>query len=282
MTPVLAVIGGSGLYGISELRDLERLQPATPYGPPSDVITCGYLGATKTLFLPRHGRGHRIAPHAINYRANICALRQLGATHVVSMSAVGSLREEMAPGDVVVVDQYIDRTCRRMGTFFDSQMVAHVSMADPVCPLLATASVGAANRAGARVHSAGTYVCIEGPQFSTRAESQLYRSWGADVIGMTALPEAKLAREARLAYSTIAFVTDYDCWHESEANVTVDMVMEVLRRNVELARRIVVELAHTLPDPTASSAVHALDHSIITDLDSVPVEERQAWSWLID
>jgi 5'-methylthioadenosine phosphorylase len=281
MPPVLAVIGGSGLYSMSELHDLEQLEVSTPFGPPSDTITRGRIYETTVLFLPRHGRGHGLAPHGINYRANICAMRQLGATHVASISAVGSLREEMAPGDVVVVDQYIDRTYRRVGTFFDSQVVAHVSMADPVCAVLARAAAAAATRAGAHVHSAGTYVCIEGPQFSTRAESRLYRSWGADVIGMTALPEAKLAREAGLAYSTIAIVTDYDCWHTSEADVTVDMVVAVLRRNVELARRIIVELAYALPNVEDSPAALALRGAIITDLASLTDETRASLGWLI-
>lgn len=281
MQTTLAVIGGTGLYAIPELSDVEQVDVETPYGPPSDSITKGRIGETQVLFLPRHGSGHRIAPHAINYRANICALRLLGATHVASISAVGSLREQLAPGDIVVVDQYIDRTVRRHGTYFDQEVVAHVSMAEPVCPQLAKVAVEAARRAGARAHDAGTYVCIEGPQFSTRAESNLYRSWGADVIGMTALPEAKLAREAGLAYSTIALVTDYDCWHVSEASVTLEVVLAVLKQNVEVAKRIVVELAHQLRVGVPNSAAHALDNAVMTKLDLVSREARQQLRWLL-
>jgi 5'-methylthioadenosine phosphorylase len=281
MAPVLAVIGGSGLDAVSELRDVEQIEISTPYGPPSQRITRGQIGETSVLFLPRHGEGHQIAPHRVNYRANICALRQLGATHVASISAVGSLRENIAPGQVVLVDQYIDQTRSRIATFFDSQIVAHVSMADPVCPELSNAALRAATRAGAQVHPTGTYLCIEGPQFSTRAESRLYRNWGADVIGMTAMPEAKLAREASLAYSTIALVTDYDCWHQDEANVTVEMVVAVLRRNVALARRIIAELASALPTAEMRPMARALDHAIMTDPSNVRPEIRSSLGWLI-
>lgn len=281
MQPTLAVIGGTGLYDIPELSQLERLELDTPYGPASDSIVRGRIGETQLLFLPRHGKGHRIAPHAINYRANICALRKLGATHVASISAVGSLREQLAPGDIVIVDQYIDRTLRRSSTFFDSDVVAHVSMADPVCPNLAKAAADAASQAGARVHASGTYVCIEGPQFSTRAESRMYRAWGADVIGMTALPEAKLAREAGLAYATIALVTDYDSWHVSESSVTVEMVLEVLKRNVALAKRIVVELARRIGSGVPNSATNALDNAIMTNLTLVSSEAEQRLAWLL-
>src|ERR1700753_2281131 len=229
---VLGVIGGSGLYDIEGLEGLQERRVETPYGPPSDVIVEGKLGGARVLFLPRHGRGHVHPPHLLNYRANICALKLLGATHLVSISAVGSMKEEIVPGHLVVVDQFIDLTKRRASTFFDDGLVAHVGFSDPVCPLLAAAPAGAAERAGAKVHRGGTYVCIEGPQFSTRAESNLYRSWGVDVIGMTAMPEAKLAREAELPYATIALATDYDCWHATEEVVTVEAVIAVLRKNV--------------------------------------------------
>lgn len=282
MQPTLAVIGGTGLYDIPELSGVEQLQIETPYGPPSDSITRGHVDDTTLLFLPRHGKGHRFPPHQINYRANICALRMLGATQVVSISAVGSLREPLVPGDVVIVDQYIDRTVRRISTYFDHDVVAHVSMADPVCPHLAKAAADAATRAGARVHPAGTYLCIEGPQFSTRAESRMYRTWGADVIGMTALPEAKLAREAGLAYSTVALVTDYDCWHVSEAAVTVEMVVEVLKRNIDFAKRFVVELTRHGGAALPNSAARALDHAIMTNLALVPTEARQRLAWLLE
>lgn len=282
MKNTLAVIGGTGLYAIPELTDVEQVNVTTPYGSASDSITRGQIGETQVLFLPRHGTGHRIPPHGINYRANVCALKMLGATHVVSISAVGSLREQLAPGDLVIVDQYIDRTVRRVSTYFDQEVVAHVSMADPVCPHLAKVAFDAARRAGARAHAAGTYVCIEGPQFSTRAESNLYRSWGADVIGMTALPEAKLAREAGLAYSTVAMVTDYDCWHVSEASVTVEVVLAVLKQNVEVAKQLVVELAHQLRADLPNPSAQALENAILTNLASVSNETRQQLGWLLD
>lgn len=281
MANVLGIVGGSGLYAISALKEVERFELTTPYGSPSDVITRGRIGDATILFLPRHGRGHRFAPHTINYRANISALRQLGATHLVSISAVGSLREDVAPGHVVLVDQYIDRTHGRAGTFFDSGIVAHVTMADPVCPHLARAAAAAAARAGATVHSSGTYICIQGPQFSTRAESRLYRDWGADVIGMTALPEAKLAREAQMAYSTIALVTDYDSWHKSEAEVTVEMVLAVLGKNVELARQVILELSSDLATLPPSHAHNALENAIITDMAQSEPGARADLKWLI-
>src|SRR3984957_1760602 len=241
----LAVIGGSGLYEIDGLTHVEERRVETPFGPPSDAIVSGTLGDTRLLFLPRHGRGHRIAPHAINYRANICALKQLGATHLVTVSAVGSMKENIEPGDLVVADQFIDLTKRRASTFFDEGLVAHVSFADPVCVELAGALGDAAARAMKatdsphHVHRPGTYVCIEGPQFSTRAESLLYRSWGVDVIGMTAMPEAKLAREAELPYAVLALATDYDCWHDTEPAVDVAGVLAVVRRNVAAAARAI-------------------------------------------
>jgi 5'-methylthioadenosine phosphorylase len=282
MTHVLGVIGGSGLYAIEGVTQLEEINVSTPYGPPSDPVTRGRLGDTTVLFLPRHGNGHRISPSEINYRANVCALKMLGATQVISISAVGSLRESIHPGDVVVVDQYIDRTYRRIGTFFEGGIVAHVSLADPTCRQLAEASRSAAAAAGAKVHAQGTYVCIEGPQFSTRAESNVYRSYAADVIGMTAMPEARLAREAELPYVTIAFVTDYDCWHQSEEAVTVEQVLAVLKQNGALARRLIVELAQRLPDPSTSIAYRALKDAIMTSPNCTSAEVRARLAWLID
>jgi 5'-methylthioadenosine phosphorylase len=245
------------------------------------------------LFLPRHGRGHRHPPSAINYRANICALKMLGATHVLSVSAVGSMREEIAPGDVVVVDQFIDLTKRRASTYFDENVAAHVAFADPVCPILAAAVHEAAAAAAAeappplagqaapRAHRGGTYVCIEGPQFSTRAESLVYRSWGVSVIGMTNMPEAKLAREAELPYATLALSTDYDCWHATAESVTVEVVVATLRRNVELAKEVTRRLARALPDVSASPARGALRGAIMTAKDVIPEESRAALDWLI-
>ena len=278
----LGVIGGSGIYDIPGLEAVEEQRVQTPYGAPSDSIVKGRLGDTTLLFLPRHGRGHRIPPHAINYRANICALRQLGAGQVISLSAVGSMREDIAPGHVVVVDQYIDLTKRRVPTFFDDGAAAHVSFADPVCPALSEALAAATERAGGTVHRGGTYVCMEGPAFSTRAESLLYRSWGVSVIGMTAMPEAKLAREAELPYATLALATDYDCWHVSEEAVSVEVVLSVLRANADLGKRVVAEIASTLPDPTSSPASSALQGALITAPEAMSPEVRTRLAWLID
>lgn len=278
---VLAVIGGSGLYDIPGLTDVENVSVDTPFGPPSDAIVSGKLGDVTLLFLPRHGRGHRIAPHKIDSRANICALKMLGATHLASIGAVGSMTEDIAPGDFVVVDQFIDQTKGRVSTFFEDELVAHVSFADPVCADLSAALAAAAQHAGARVHRGGTYVCIEGPQFSTRAESNLYRSWGVSVIGMTALPEAKLAREAELPYALLALATDYDCWREAEADVSVDAVLRVLADNVSRARVAVGELARALPDPTRSRATGALATAMITARDKIPPGTRDRLDWLI-
>jgi 5'-methylthioadenosine phosphorylase len=278
---ILAVIGGSGLYDIPGLTDVEDLSVDTPFGPPSDAIVRGRLGDTILLFLPRHGRGHRIAPHRINSRANICAIKKLGATHLVSISAVGSMKENIAPGDFVVVDQVIDQTKRRDCTFFDDGIVAHIGMADPVCADLSGALAAAAERAGARVHRGGTYVCIEGPQFSTRAESRLFRSWGVSVIGMTAMPEAKLAREAELPFSLLALATDYDCWHESEEDVNVEAVLSVLGKNVARARSTVAELARVLPDPSRSRTAGALGAALMTARDRVPPASLARLDWLV-
>ncbi len=267
MSVCLGVIGGSGLYEAFENvegRREERVE--TPFGPPSDALSRGRLGGVEVVFLPRHGRGHRFSPTEVNYRANVAALKMAGATHVVSVSAVGSLREEIAPGDLVVVDQFIDLTRRRVSTFFEGVAAAHVSFGDPVCPSLAGALAGAAERAsGARVHRGGTYVCMEGPQFSTRAESNLYRSWGCHVIGMTAMPEAKLAREAELPYALVALATDYDCWHTGHGDVTVEAVVATLRKNVAAASRSIEALAGALPDPSASPAYRALEGAVMTD-----------------
>ncbi|HXX70018.1 MAG TPA: S-methyl-5'-thioadenosine phosphorylase [Polyangiaceae bacterium] len=278
---VLAVIGGSGLYRLEGLEGVEELGVDTPFGPPSDRVIRGRLGNTTLLFLARHGRGHRIAPHCIDYRANVCALKMLGATHLVSISAVGSMREEIAPGDFVVVDQFVDLTRKRCSTFFEDGIVAHVGFSDPVCPHLAGALAEAAERADARVHRGGTYVCIDGPQFSTRAESRLYRSWGISVIGMTALPEAKLAREAELPYALLALATDYDCWREDGPEVTVNAVLAVMQRNVERACRTIVEIARKLPDPRESAATGSLRGAIMTAKGAIPESARARLDWLV-
>lgn len=278
---VLGVVGGSGIYDLPGLADVSIEHVDTPYGAPSAEVVRGRLGDTGLLFLPRHGKHHAFPPHQINYRANLCALKRLGATHVVSLSAVGSMREDIVPGHVVVVDQYIDLTKRRVSTFFDDGIVGHVGFADPVCPLLSAALASACAAEGATVHRGGTYVCMEGPQFSTRAESRLYRQWGVSVIGMTAMPEAKLAREAELPYATLALATDYDCWHESEEDVNIEAVLQVLKQNAELARRTVARLAAALPDPTASPAHGATKHAILTTRAELGPAVRERLAWLL-
>lgn len=288
MGHVLGVIGGSGLYALEGLVDVREEVVDTPWGKPSDAIVRGRLGDVDLLFVPRHGRGHRVSPSALNYRANIAALKQLGATHVVAVSAVGSMKEEIAPGHLVVVDQYIDLTKRRTPTFFSydgvtdlGAPVAHVMYADPVCPLLGAALHEAAVEAGATVHRGGTYVCIEGPHFSTRAESLVYRSWGVSVIGMTSATEAKLAREAELPFATLALATDYDCWHETHEDVTVEQVVAVMKANVDRAKATLAALAKRLPDPTRSVAHGALKGAVMTDATALTAEVRARYRLLL-
>lgn len=280
MTYTLGILGGSGLYEMEGLEDIDHVSVTTPYGPPSDEIVRGRLGETTLLFLPRHGRGHRIPPSSINYRANICALKKLGATHLLSVSAVGSMKEEIRPGDLVTVDQFIDMTKRRVSTFFDDDVVAHIGFADPVCPLLEEALAESVRAIDATLHRGGTYLCIEGPQFSTRAESLLYRSFGVSVIGMTNMPEAKLAREAELPYATLALATDYDCWHEAEEDVSAEAIVAVVRENVAKAKRAIRELAKRLPDPSQSPATHALRHAVMTSRSAISDEAKARLSWL--
>jgi 5'-methylthioadenosine phosphorylase len=271
----LGIIGGSGLYELERLTDVEKLETTTPFGAPSDAMIAGTIGRTRLLFLPRHGRGHRIAPHRINYRANVLALKMAGAEQILSVSAVGSMKEDIHPGDMIIVDQFIDRTRHRIDTFFDDDgVVAHVEFAKPIDAQLASSLAGAAKRAGATVHEGGVYLCMEGPQFSTRAESDLYRSWGASVIGMTNLPEARLAREAELPYATLAMATDYDCWREGHDAVTVDAVIAVMQGNVAKAKEIIIELAGTVPDPTRRPATSALAGAIITNPGSISAAAR--------
>lgn len=277
----LGVIGGSGVYDIPGLTEVRQHELSTPFGQPSAPVIEGRLGETRLLFLPRHGNHHHLAPHQINFRANICALKRLGAQQLVSISAVGSMHESHHPGDVVVVDQYIDLTKRRISTFFDEGVVAHVGFSDPVCPQLAQAAAEAVRRAGGTVSEGGCYVCIDGPQFSTRAESQLYRTWKVSVIGMTAMPEAKLAREAELPYCTLAFVTDYDCWHETHDAVSVENVIAVLHQNSALAKRALVQLAASLPDARESPAASALKSAILTPIDKIDPASRERLAWLL-
>lgn len=271
----LGIIGGSGLYELDELRDVEELHVETPFGVPSDAIMSGTLGSARLLFLPRHGRSHRIPPHRINYRANVLALKMAGAEQILSVSAVGSMKEQIHPGDMVVIDQFVDRTKQRTGTFFDDDgVVAHVEFAEPIDAQLAKALDAAARKAGATVHYGGVYLCMEGPQFSTLAESHLYRSWGISVIGMTNLPEARLAREAELPYATLAMATDYDCWHAGHAAVTVEAIIAMMLKNVAKAKEIIVELAGDLPDPAGRPATSALKGAIITHPDSISPAAR--------
>ncbi|MEM7052434.1 MAG: S-methyl-5'-thioadenosine phosphorylase [Acidobacteriota bacterium] len=268
----IGVIGGSGLYAMDGLEDLTERRLATPFGDPSDCYMLGHLDGVPVAFLPRHGRGHRLLPTEVNYRANIFGFKLLGVDWLISVSAVGSLREAYAPGHVVVPDQFFDRTRHRADTFFGEGLVAHVSLADPVSAALQGVLAAAAEEAGATVHRGGTYVCMEGPQFSTRAESHTYRQWGMDIIGMTNLQEARLAREAELSYATLAMVTDYDCWHESEEAVEVEAVLAVLRQNAvlgqETVRRAVAALsAPGAPSPDCSSA---LEFALVSDPSGVP------------
>lgn len=260
----IGIIGGSGLYAIDGVEG-EWVEVETPWGEPSDAIFHGRLGDVGVAFLPRHGRGHRVAPGELNARANIDALKRLGVTDILSVSSVGGLQEERAPGSFTIVDQFIDRTQGRPASFFGTGMVAHVSMADPVCPRLAGMAAEAARAAGATTHEGGTCIVMEGPQFSTRAESHLYRSWGAHVIGMTALPEAKLAREAELPYAMVAMVTDYDCWHDAHEDVTVAQVIAQLNTNAAKARGLVGHLLQSLPAERAPSPIDTvLDVALIT------------------
>lgn len=261
----IGILGGSGLYDVPGLEDPRRVTVETPWGPPSDEVLTGRIGHARLAFLPRHGRGHRIAPDRVNYRANIDALKRVGATDIIAISAVGSLREELAPGEFVTVDQFLDRTRSRASSFFGEGVVAHVSMADPVCPRLAGFAAAAAQQAGAKVHRGATYVAIDGPQFSTRAESRLYRHWGCDVVGMTAMPEARLAREAELPYALMAMVTDYDSWRQDQAEVEVANVLSILKDNAATAERMVAALAESLPEEREASPIDfVLDQAIIT------------------
>jgi len=277
----VGVIGGSGLYQIEGLSEVEELKLSTPFGEPSDAFVLGRLGDVRMVFLPRHGRGHVIAPSQINFRANIWALKRLGVDRILSVSAVGSMREDVAPGDFVLVDQFIDRTRHRADTFFDQDVVAHVMFADPVCEPLRRTLVEVAGELGIGVHDGGTYLCMEGPQFSTRAESRLYRSWGVDVIGMTNLQEAKLAREAELHYATVAMATDYDCWHEAHDDVTVEAILATMGRNVENARALIRAVAPRLPAQPGCGCGQALRDAIITDRAKIPPRARERLGLLI-
>jgi 5'-methylthioadenosine phosphorylase len=290
---ILGVLGGSGLYDIDGLSEAREVEVSTPFGPPSGPVVRGRVGEAELLFLPRHGRGHRFSPSEINYRANVCALKALGATRVLSVSAVGSLREGLVPGDLVLCDQFIDKTWGRRTTLFGDGVVGHVSFAEPTCLAFASGVAAAAIASGfaeapadgrdarprpgtgKRLHHGGTYVCMEGPQFSTRAESELHRTWGADVIGMTAASEAKLCREAELCFTALALVTDYDGWHAEEAAVTAAAVIEVLRANVAGAKQIVRRLPEHVGEARDCGCAQAAAHAILTAPEAISAEARQ-------
>ena len=271
----IGIIGGSGLYQMSELEESRPVSVETPFGAPSDAFRLGRLRGVSVAFLARHGEGHRILPGEINFRANIYAFKRLGVGRILSVSAVGSLREEIAPLDVVVPDQFIDRTRGRISTFFGDGVVAHIAFADPICAELAGALAQAAQRTGVKVHEGGAYLCMEGPAFSTRAESHLYRSWGAAVIGMTNLQEAKLAREAEICYATLALATDYDCWHEEEEAVTVEVVVGRLRQNAVTAQKAIAGAVASLPAQRTCPCVSALKNAILTDPLRIPEATRR-------
>ncbi len=261
---VVGVIGGSGLYEMEGLEEVQNIKLKTPFGSPSDAFIVGRLEGVKVAFLPRHGKGHRIQPSSLNFRANIYGMKKLGVQWIIGVSAVGSMKESIHPGDMVIPSQFIDQTKGRPSTFFNDGIVGHISFADPVCPTLSRILGDAGKEAGATVHQNGTYICIEGPQFSTRAESRLYRTWGVDVIGMTNLPEAKLAREAEICYSTIAFATDYDCWHESAEDVSIGEVLRILAESTKTAKNAIRHAIKHLPEKRECLCANALKYGLIT------------------
>lgn len=272
---IIGVIGGSGLYHMEGLQNVEEVAIDTPFGKPSDSYIVGDLGGAKMVFLSRHGRGHRLLPSELNFRANIYGMKKLGVERIISVSAVGSMKDAIKPGHIVVPDQFIDRTKGRSSTFFGDGIVGHVAFADPVCGEMSRVIYAAARSVGAESHFGGTYVCIEGPQFSTRAESKLYRSWGVDVIGMTNVPESKLAREAEICYSTIALSTDYDCWHEEEEDVSVEAVLEIIKQNVATARAIIKESVINIGAERSCPCASAGRYAIMTDRSKIPAGTRK-------
>jgi 5'-methylthioadenosine phosphorylase len=280
--PALGIIGGSGLYEMEGIEDLRWVRVRTPFGDPSDAYGTGRLGDRRVIFLPRHGRGHRFTPTEINYRANIYGLKALGARWIISVSAVGSMKEEIRPLDLVIPDQFYDHTRRRVGTFFGDGIVGHVGMAEPVCPALSDLLETGSREAGARVHRGGTYICIEGPQFSTKSESQIYRRWGVSVIGMTNMPEAKLAREAELCYATLALATDYDVWHESHAAVTVEAVVANLLKNVATAKVVLKRVIPRVGKICGAGCGDALASAVITSPTAFPPRTRKRLGLLLD
>jgi len=279
--PRIGIIGGSGLYSIQGVSVKEEVSLQTPFGCPSDSFMLCEIAGREVVFLPRHGRGHTLLPAELPFRANIYGMKMLGVEWIVSVSAVGSMKEHLHPRDVVLPRQFIDRTSKREDTFFGEGIVAHVAFADPICAALSAVVAGAARNCGATVHEGGTYLCMEGPAFSTRAESFLYRSWGVDVIGMTNLQEAKLAREAEICYATLAMVTDYDCWHETAASVTAEMVLENLRRNAALAQGTILAAASAIPRERRCACARALENAIVTDASKIRPETRKKLELII-
>lgn len=278
----IGVIGGSGLYEIEGLTDLQEVTLDTPFGAPSDNYVTGMLEGVKLVFLPRHGKGHRLLPSEVPYRANIYGMKKLGVQRIISVSAVGSMKEAIAPGHIVIPDQFFDRTQgKRASTFFGEGVVAHVQFADPICHDLSAVLADAARKVGATVHQGGTYICIEGPNFSTRAESNIFRSWGVDIIGMTNIPEARLAREAEICYATVALATDYDCWHEAHDDVSIDAILEIIRKNVTTARNIIKQAVQVLKQPPACGCGEALKYAVITDPARIPAQTRANLDLLI-
>jgi 5'-methylthioadenosine phosphorylase len=277
----IGIIGGSGLYNMEGMTGMDEAKVTTPFGEPSDAIMLGDVGGVRVAFLPRHGEGHRISPAELPTKANIYALKSLGVERIIAVSAVGSLKEEIAPLDIVVPDQLIDATKGRASTFFTDGIVGHVAFAEPFCPVLSQLALQASTKAGARVHQGGTYLVIEGPQFSTRAESQLYSSWGVDVVGMTASPEAKLAREAEMCYATLAIVTDYDCWHPGHESVTAEMILTNLRKGVDTVKRVLKLLLPSIPERRDCACASALKHALVTDAKYVSETKKKELELLI-
>ncbi len=277
----IGIIGGSGLYEMGGMTKIEDVKVSTPFGEPSDAVVLGNLGGVNVAFIPRHSQGHRISPSELPSKANIYALKSLGVERIISVNAVGSLKEEIEPLDIVIPDQLIDRTKGRASTFFTDGIVGHISFAEPFCPVLSQVSFEASTKVGAKVHRGGTCLVMEGPQLSTKAESQLYRSWGADVIGMTALPEAKLAREAEICYVALALVTDYDCWHPTYESVTTDMILTNLRKGIDSVQRILTLLLPSIPEQQDCACAGALRHAIATETKYISEEKRKELELLI-
>jgi 5'-methylthioadenosine phosphorylase len=277
----IGVIGGSGIYEMESLTDLREIRVKTPFGDPSDVIVIGSLAGRRIAFLPRHGRGHRIMPHELNNRANIYALKSLGVERIIAVSACGSMRQDYAPRDIVIPDQVFDRTKARVNTFFGNGLVVHIGVADPFCPSLSDLLYKAVAKAGATVHRGGTFIVIDGPQFSTKGESRIYRQWGVDIIGMTVFPEAKLAREAEICYAVMAHVTDYDVWHETEEPVSVAMLLDNLRANATVTKKAIEYLIPMLPEGRDCECPSALATAIITDRSKIPAQVTQDLDLLI-